>query len=1070
MSNAGKVEKKSNYTKRSSERQFKTSTTWEERRKNSTRKLTRYLIWKPASFFIFGTGFLTLLAMTYFVWLNLTWIGVKYNVAVHPDHLEIIGKGLEAEAAWSFLQPGDKIVALDDTPLQQVFEQSQGSGANHLKLKFLPIQKGSNELSALGTIQYDAFQPLLQVSPNEVGKEDDTVAYLLYGIAAHSLIVDTSYRQTGSQSVNSIQAKSGIEILENGLLKVTISELKGNFNGIGLVLMVLLITISYVGLSFVLFALRPSVLTGVFAFSNYIFTLWCGSSNSSESYFGSFQILTLVAASGLHWVLNLHFILLFPDGDLLGRRTKWVLKIVYLLCIALIVSRVWLLLMPEMNEQGMITEGAYNLERDLRRLSMFITIGLLLIAMSILFGKFWRSRGERRVRLKFAVLSIFAAASIPQGAALYYAVVSLWHPVVYDNFTLFFTVTIIVPFGFGYAVLKNRLLGISLTLRRSVVHLLVSGLVITAYLILSLVIALFLPDLRALNKEPLFVSIVLCVLGLGLYRLRDKVQHLVDRIFRIDVLQYPVLTRKWHVALGHATDLASLCTRILQDMPRDYHYSRVALLLTDAQLHQVLERSLPNGSVLDNQTGEAEFRGKRAWLLELSLANNVKQSISASSAQGIVYNTTNEAVEVIKNGVSYTPLVLSSEAVANLAANSIGNEGVLAEHSLLRSYLLTLPLTTEQNCYGLVLLGAKNADYLPAEEEVEHLNTIAGQIAISLTNSLALTRAMHLAQTEKQLREVYQEILKREEQAREEERAKIADAIHGDVLQYLNLLYRNLEEQSLQLNPVNSQKLVDASLYQNQSELPPLNNPQMLRQAIGSLYDIIHDLSPIHVKQNFVSELMNLFGEYRHQHSSIKFDLQITGERQVIERVLTDKLKMKLYRIMQEACRNALKHATPDTITAWLILEPIVLDTEDGEQKQKQEEVYQKLNAKTPISVEGKMKPLLQHYHLEIGIRDDGKGINADEVRHLGESENNYVPTLTTAHGRFGLSRLKRQVEEENGQLEVISEARQGTQIICSFLLPFEQEQTKGGTYRRHPSFEELLQLVPSRNDRVSRT
>jgi signal transduction histidine kinase len=294
---------------------------------------------------------------------------------------------------------------------------------------------------------------------------------------------------------------------------------------------------------------------------------------------------------------------------------------------------------------------------------------------------------------------------------------------------------------------------------------------------------------------------------------------------------------------------------------------------------------------------------------------------------------------------------------------------------------------------------------------------------------------------------------------------KIADAIHGDVLQYLNLLYRNLEEETLRPNPARYQLSANVSSYQNPSELPSMNNPQMLRQAIGLLYDIIHDLSPIHVKQNFISELMNLLGEYRRQHSSIKFDLQIVGERQLIERVLTDKLKMKLYWIVQEACRNAVKHAKPRTITAWLTLDPIILDSE-------QPEVNRRLNTNgnaTPVSSEGKMQQALQHYHLELGIRDDGKGLTSAELLRLRGTEDHYAPALTPANGGgFGLSRLKRQVEEENGQLELLSEAEQGTQLICSFLLPLEQEQTKVGSYGLYPSFEELLRLVPSEDNRVS--
>jgi signal transduction histidine kinase len=188
---------------------------------------------------------------------------------------------------------------------------------------------------------------------------------------------------------------------------------------------------------------------------------------------------------------------------------------------------------------------------------------------------------------------------------------------------------------------------------------------------------------------------------------------------------------------------------------------------------------------------------------------------------------------------------------------------------------LVLTLKVGEELIGLWLLGRRDPDDDYSGAEISLIESLANQTAIGLSN---------LIQTER-LKAVYQADINRHEQ----ERLSLARDLHDSILNQLASLLMNLEGVTLSPNFMKAYESLTRSVRETVSDLRPPLLDYGLEPALKELAENLMERSNDNVK--------------------VKIDIQSNGER------YESLVELYLFRIIQEACANALLHGQAETIT-----------------------------------------------------------------------------------------------------------------------------------------------------------
>ncbi len=202
---------------------------------------------------------------------------------------------------------------------------------------------------------------------------------------------------------------------------------------------------------------------------------------------------------------------------------------------------------------------------------------------------------------------------------------------------------------------------------------------------------------------------------------------------------------------------------------------------------------------------------------------------------------------------------------------------------------LVLPLKVGESVLGFWLFGRRDPDDFYSSSEIPIFQSLANQTAIALSNILQTERlrALYLANVDRY----------------EEERLHLALELHDSVLNQLAVLQMNLDSPS--------QKFQDA--YDGLAE---------------RLREIVSDLRPPMLNYGLepaIRELAENLVERDSESVQVDLDLKNDGTR------YPPKTELHLFRITQEACENALRHAQARKIkiSGTLYTQEIHLDLED---------------------------------------------------------------------------------------------------------------------------------------------
>ncbi len=187
---------------------------------------------------------------------------------------------------------------------------------------------------------------------------------------------------------------------------------------------------------------------------------------------------------------------------------------------------------------------------------------------------------------------------------------------------------------------------------------------------------------------------------------------------------------------------------------------------------------------------------------------------------------------------------------------------------------LALPLMLGERPVGVWLLGRRDPDDYYAQAEISILQTLADQTVVALTNILQAER----------LHALYQMDIEREEN----ERKRLALELHDDVLGQMALLRLSIGEGEV-----------------------PAQFDQAYQSATSHVRGIINTLRPTMLNYGLraaLDELADEAAEVTGADVPIEVDVPASAARYPAT------VELHLYRILQQACENALKHARAKAI------------------------------------------------------------------------------------------------------------------------------------------------------------
>ncbi len=187
---------------------------------------------------------------------------------------------------------------------------------------------------------------------------------------------------------------------------------------------------------------------------------------------------------------------------------------------------------------------------------------------------------------------------------------------------------------------------------------------------------------------------------------------------------------------------------------------------------------------------------------------------------------------------------------------------------------LVLPLVIERRLVGIWLLGKRDPDDYYSPSEISQLQTLANQTAVALMN----------IDMNRRLGALYQVDIGR----REEESQRLALELHDQVLNQLAVLAMAVDE--------NSAGPQFAEAYQ---------------MATTRIREIIGGLRPAMLNYGLRAALEELADEAIDQAGD---RLQVVFEAPASDVRYPQQVELHLYRIIQQACQNALRHSQAKTI------------------------------------------------------------------------------------------------------------------------------------------------------------
>ena len=212
-------------------------------------------------------------------------------------------------------------------------------------------------------------------------------------------------------------------------------------------------------------------------------------------------------------------------------------------------------------------------------------------------------------------------------------------------------------------------------------------------------------------------------------------------------------------------------------------------------------------------------------------------------------------------------------------------------------YFVCVPLKSRDRTLGIMNIACSGEPYF-TENDFRLLDSIGSQIGLAIENSILYEEA-------KQKEQLRGELLNRVISAQEEERKRIARELHDDYGQTLTGVIMGMESVEEMLPPGKS-KLKEKVA----------NSRSLVTRALEDIRRLTFDLRPSVLDD---LGLISAIREYAHNHLEKK-DIPVKFEGSGIPVRLSPAVETALFRIIQEATHNIIKHARASHVRMHLSL------------------------------------------------------------------------------------------------------------------------------------------------------
>ena len=330
-----------------------------------------------------------------------------------------------------------------------------------------------------------------------------------------------------------------------------------------------------------------------------------------------------------------------------------------------------------------------------------------------------------------------------------------------------------------------------------------------------------------------------------------------------------------------------------------------------------------------------------------------------------------EAAIIKTNGSTTTSEIGQSDILLlfGLTENEIPTNGsldYLSNYDLIDGYIIphrdvddsrwswvkvVLPLKVEDRKIGVCLLGHRDPDDYYSDIDLQTLKTVMNQTALAIVN-IDKTRELHI---------LYQNDIEREEN----ERSYLARELHDNVLGKLAILAYTSESMSKDQDFTNA-----------------------LESSVRDIRTIIHHLRPSLLSYGLIPALNELADELTPGDITSGSTPSIIVQVNPSQSRFPDDVELHIFRIVQEACYNAITHASPQNITIY------------GE---------------------------VEENNIDLSVSDDGVGFRTD---------GNIDLTLLLSNGHYGLVGMFERATLIGANITVKTQVGEGTSIRVTWIRP----------------------------------
>lgn len=278
-----------------------------------------------------------------------------------------------------------------------------------------------------------------------------------------------------------------------------------------------------------------------------------------------------------------------------------------------------------------------------------------------------------------------------------------------------------------------------------------------------------------------------------------------------------------------------------------------------------------------------------------------------------------------------------------------------------------LPLMSRGQIHGILMMGPRLGDDWISIEDIHVLTTLVNQAGVA-THNVRLIEEVRAGRQE--LAEAHQQLL----MARENERQLLARELHDDAVQQLiGIGYQiQLTQKRLQNGTTPFQSSQDSGVVVE--TLDAVNHNVV--DVVKSLRILIRELRPTGLEHiGLHSALLAYIKNLQSQYPTIT----ITLNAEALPSYLSEEIIMGLFRVTQEAIRNAIRHANPQSIGV----------------------TVQRIGS-----------------HLVLEIADDGCGFDVPAELETFTQDNH-----------FGLAGMRERVQILSGTYQIESAPHQGTKV-----------------------------------------